>query len=145
MVTKKGLVITVESSKTEKRGNAHRVIIIPRLKNKVYCPVETWVAYKLQAQGGTPSDPAFMLSPGVPLTIRTATNILRLSLQTLKVPDVSKFTFHSFRRGSAQACESAGLSLETIKQLGHWSSDAVMSYLQRKAINPPQALFSLFG
>ena len=75
-----------------------------------------------------------------------ATNGLRAALRTLGVDIYSNFTLHSFRRGAAEAYDAAGLSLETIKQLGHWKSDSVLPYLKRKPVSvPPRALKIYFG
>ena len=53
---------------------------------------------------------------------------LRSSLSSIGI-DPSLHAGHSFRRGGASLAYKAGLSIEAIKLLGDWKSDAVMLYL----------------
>ena len=145
ILVKEGLLIKIISSKTEKPGLSQRTVLLPRLHNTKYCPVATWVAYTLLTTFTSDCDTAFMLPSKVPLTSATATKILRCTLDTINISNVQKFTLHSFRRGSVQTCEQVGATLDSIKQLGHWRSNAIAVYRTQPLSVPPQALLSLFG
>ena len=54
---------------------------------------------------------------------------LKQRLQAVGEDDAT-YNGHSFRKGAAQHAADCGLSEDTIKQLGRWTSDAVTSTLQ---------------
>ena len=56
-------------------------------------------------------------------------------------------TFHSLRRGGAQACASRGSSIDDIMQLGSWKSNAVPSavYMPNQTGHFLQSLVKCLG
>ena len=69
--------------------------------------------------------PAFQTEDGVPLSVRGATRMIRSALRGSAYPDPQRFTLHALRRSAVHACVKAGSSLDQVKELGHWASDAV--------------------
>ena len=123
-----GLRLIIRSTKTRWRSSPPFTIWIPALADPRCCPVAAWDAYA-SVYRPAPSGPAFILPPGGPLLPATLVAALRLALTHLAVPEAQSYTLHSLRRGGAQACAAAGCSLEHIKDLGAWSSDAVHKYV----------------
>ena len=62
------------------------------------------------------------------LTLRLARQWLKLFLGQLGQADEG-FTLHSFRRGAATLAFSNGATLDDVRQLGGWKSDAVNCYV----------------
>ena len=140
-----GLTIIVRSSKTIKSLANQYSLFIPAQETSQYCPVRAWKSY-LQKRPLSESDLPFLTLSGRPLTTVKLLKILRLVLASLKVPNSSAYTLHSFRRGGAQAAQIAGASLKDIVELGNWRSNAIKDYLPKKASNAAVvALNSLFG
>ena len=144
-ITAKGLVIRVRSSKTSIKSQKPVYIMLPRISGSRYCPVHAWETYYAAT---TPhhQGPTFTMIDRSPLTPRALCDIIRLALTMACHPAPGAITLHSFRRGGAQACMTMGASLQDIKDLGHWTADAVHSYIPRVHISSAvQTLTSLFG
>ena len=56
-------------------------------------------------------------------------NLLKMGLQQCGI-DYHNFSVHSLRAGRACDLLSYGVSVETIKKLGRWKSNAVFKYLK---------------
>ena len=140
-----GLNVHIRSSKTLLKSASPLDIHVPRIPGSPYCPVAAWSRYlttlKPYAEG-----PAFITKDGSPLCPRALRDTLRLALSAEGHPCPGAITLHSLRRGGAQACARQGASLGDIKELGHWSSDAVFTYVPRAAISAAgQTLSSIFA
>ena len=120
-------------------------IRLPWIHGSRYCPVSAWVKYS-RHQKGLPSDPAFMTPGGTPLTPKVMTEVLRQGLHQAGHPHAQSLTLHGMRRGAAQACIKNGASLQSVKDLGTWLSDAVYAYVPKTmVIEAPIALSYSFG
>ena len=69
-----------------------------------------------------------MFSDGSPVRPHHMSNCLRQILAEIG-QDCTKFNVHSFCTGRSNDLLNLGLSVETIKKLGRWHSNAVFRYL----------------
>lgn len=144
-LTREGLNVHVRSSKTLSKSSPPRDIAVPAIPGSKYCPVRAWRKYVSRTQPYL-EGPAFITTDGLPLRPRGLLDTLRLALAVGGHPAPGAITLHSLRRGGAQACASSGSSLEDIKALGHWTSDAVHKYIPRHLIySAPRTLAENFG
>lgn len=133
ITTRKGLTVTVRSTKTRWRpGQSYTVLITPR-PHSICCPVTAWRRY-IRLQAPPRSGPAFTLPTGGPLTPPTLLAALRLALTATGHHAPYNYSLHSLRRGGAQACAASGGSLQEIMALGSWTSAAVHTYVPRDQI-----------
>ena len=128
-----GLLVHVRSTKTIWRAGDDFTIEIPARPDARRCPVAAWDRYASRRRM-SPDEPAFVLAPGRPLRAPALLSVLRLALAHAGAPVPEAYTLHSLRRGGAQACVGAGASLDHVKALGSWSSDAVHAYVPRAAL-----------
>ena len=93
------------------------------------CPYSLLRTYA-QARGAfSGNEIFFVFSDGSPVQPRHVRNCLKLVLIRLGF-DHKLYTFHSLRIGRSQDLLKYGLSVETIKKLGRWQSNAVFRYLR---------------
>ena len=77
-----------------------------------------------------PEDPLFVLRDGItPIDPAHVRKFLRESLAAIKL-NPSLYDTHSFRIGRATDMLRMGYTIETIKQMGRWCSNAVYKYLK---------------
>lgn len=116
--TREGLKIFIRSTKTKKTGAPH-VIQVFRSSDSLVCPVSAWEEY-LRIIQPCPVGPAFMLDISTPLTsppvVKVMRDALHLEHQNRAV------SFHSLRRGGAQAAARNGASDQGIMHHGTWAS-----------------------
>ena len=95
-----------------------------------FCPVE-WTRSYIQLRGPitNENDNFFVLSDNSPLKADLIRNLLRSILNQFDL-DGNLYDTHSFRIGRATDLFKAGLSIEDIKNLGRWKSNAVYKYLK---------------
>lgn len=139
------LIIHIRSSKTIKSSLKACNMKLPAIPGSPCCPLKAWADYERYAPL-TPASPAFITRSGEPLLAPRVTAILRLALKDSSFKDPKAFTLHGLRRGAVHACVAAGSTITHIKELGHWKSDAVDSYLPKKVISSATStLTSYFG
>ena len=78
----------------------------------------------------TDNEQFFVFSDRSPVAARHLRNCLKQALQSEKFND-KLYTLHSARSGRALDLLKLGLSVETIKKLGRWKSNAVFKYLRQ--------------
>ena len=95
-----------------------------------YCPA-TWTKYYLAARGPYlhPNEQLLIFSDGSPLTAYHLRHELRDTLRDLKL-NPKNYDIHSFRIGRATDLYKWGISIDKIKELGRWKSNAVYKYLR---------------
>lgn len=126
-----GLLMRIRWTKTIQFRERELNLCLPRMRNHVLCPVESYFHYHSLATGVARDTPVYVLpsaSGPKPLSPVAFTNRIRLALQRGGF-DSSKYAGHSFRRGGASWALKSGLSVETIRQLGDWRSLAYMNYI----------------
>lgn len=114
------LVIRVRSTKTLRGGAPSYISIIPSPSSQ-YCPVRAWLDYKYHINP-CPMGPAFVSNLGLPLTSGPVVLAIRMALQQAGHPDPSSFSFHSLRRGGAQAAASLGAPSNDLMSHGLWKT-----------------------
>lgn len=125
------LYAVIRSTKTRRSGEPH-VLTILRNSNINVCPVASWRAY-IRHINPCPLGPAFMVDTGTPLTPGLVVPIIRAALARTSALDPKSFSFHSLRRGAAQAASNAGASQQAIMHHGTWRSNTGVShYLKPK-------------
>lgn len=71
-----------------------------------------------------------------PLGIHTIGQVPSHIANFLKLPHVERYTGHCFRRSSATLLSDSGASMQMIKQLGRWRSDAIAEkYIENSLYN----------
>ena len=129
-----GAVIDIVLSKTLQFGERTHEIALAEVKENVFCPV-TALRDLFKLRNGRfcgQDDLVFMVPSGetwVPLTKHTVLDIMRSQLGKAGL-DVSRFAFHSLRRGAIQSAVRVRPSLELVcLQSGHVSS-AIHAYTE---------------
>lgn len=143
--THDGLHVTIVSAKTIRLPSQSQTLFIPAVNNKACCPRRAWKKH-IAVNRASDEVAAFSGIDGRPLTPRALTAIIQHTVREAGVPDYKAYTTHGLRRGSAQACEAAGVTKEDIMRQGIWSSKAVNIYLAGPVTSgAPIALSGLFG
>ena len=128
--TPEGIRIRVRHSKTSWRAVHPHTINIPAQPAHLPCAVRAWDRYAASARL-SPSDPAFMIAPGLPLRASHLVAVARLALTRAGHPSPGDISMHSLRRGGAQDLALRGASLADVRDIGAWRSDAVFAYVPR--------------
>ena len=122
--------IVVKWSKTLQKQSQFATVQVPSLSASPLCPVAAITA--MTSCIPLPSNsPMFAIPQGqgvVPLTESKVCKTLSSLLSSLNI-DPSTHTFHTFRRSGASLAFNSNVTLQSIKQHGTWSSDAVWSYI----------------
>ena len=93
------------------------------------CPYGLLRKYsKLRRPYKSEDEKFFVFADGSPVLAHHVRQCLKLSLQEAGF-DSSLYSFHSIRAGRAGDLLKLGLSVETIKKIGRWRSNAVFRYL----------------
>ena len=75
------------------------------------------------------NDPFFVFAGGIPVKPAQMRGCLKLMIKKAGY-DKKLFSVHSFRMGRSEDLLKLGLSVETIKKLGRWKSNAIFKYLR---------------
>ena len=94
-----------------------------------FCPVE-WTKRFIQLRGPTTEGENFLtLRDKSPVSASLLRNTLRNIITEFDL-DATLYDTHSFRIGRASDLSKSGVSVEVIKNLGRWKSNAVYKYLK---------------
>ena len=129
--TADGVIINLPRSKTDQFGKGANLNL--SFANDLSCPVKA-LHHLIDKYPRPPSSPLFDRAIG-PFNKRWFSENITNYLLKAGVPDASKYSGHSFRRGAANTAISAGLSLEEVKTLGRWRSDAAKRYLTEDSMD----------
>ena len=95
-----------------------------------FCPVEWTRRYiRLRPKIYNDTENLYILSDGSPLKACFMRSLLREILNDFNL-DGQMYDTHSFRIGRATDLFKSGVSIEDIKQLGRWKSNAVYNYIK---------------
>ena len=139
--TNSGYALSLKWTKTLQASDRAVVLPILRAPLSPACAATRLSALLLQLVGAPPTLPLFAwpVTSGTSPTYKFFTlNSARHWLDSLLRHGgnhQSGYTFHSFRRGGATAAFAQGASLDEVKALGTWASDAALLYI-------PQAMAS---
>ena len=119
----------LHKTKNNSRGPIQEVIF-HQLGDDPICPVAAIHGF-LNHRPVTPgSTPLFVNARGQsPITPKVFNAMVRLILVRLGRTDFKLFSAKSFRVGAASEAYSLGYSLDDVKGLGRWNSDAFMDYI----------------
>lgn len=139
-----GLVVTVRKSKTDQLAAGLRLPV--DATGGATCPVgllRRWLMVRpVLVCRGDGCESLFVSVRGQPLTTSAISSIVRRAAEGAGL--AGRFSAHSLRIGGATAALGAGASIDAIRAIGGWSSDAVMRYL-RPASAAMDALSSKMG
>ena len=136
------LLITLFTSKTHNKESRSQKIKISAIeasscnvkvkyKNRFFCPFKTVHSY-IKARGSyfqTDDENFFIFRDRSPVKPEHAGRVLR-SVLTANGLDTKLFNFHSLRMGRATELIQLGYSIEIVKRLGRWKSNAVYKYIK---------------
>lgn len=128
------LTVKLRFSKTDQSGKGV-FLEIPKSESTL-CPVLSINEYLLVRSSG--DGPFFCHFSGAPLTRYQFSAMLSKALKHAGV-EFKRFKSHSFRIGGATALSMAGHSIEEIKNIGRWKSNAYKSYIRTPTIHVPSA------
>ena len=134
-VNKNKILFVLRTSKTHWKNSKPQLVKIQSIssnpsKLKKFCPFELLRSYlvvrrKLKLE----SELFFIFKDGSPVTPNNMRTVLKTILQLGRF-DSRLYLTHGFRSGRALDLLKAGLSVETIKKLRRWKSNAVYNYLK---------------
>ena len=136
---KRKLMIVLHSSKTHSQGNHPQVIKVSaenstqvHISQRLHhtCPFATLREFITVHKGFDKiNEQFFVFRDGSPVTPSHMQDMLKLLLIKTGFND-SVYTVHGIRGGRAYDLLCLGVSVETIKKLGHWKFNVVFTYLQ---------------
>ncbi|RXN07697.1 tyrosine recombinase [Labeo rohita] len=136
--TPDSLIYTLKKSKTDQFGRSCPIYIF-RLNSFIsaFEPISEYVLSRY-ANSSSPQEPLFLTENG-----KMATRLWfnKHFLKVLSASGISPehYSLHSFRIGAATSAASAGISDETIRVMGRWSSEAYRLYIHNNLNDLHQA------
>ena len=144
-INKNKMMFLLRSSKTHTKGSQPQTIKIDSLirnhsrhqhrnarnsADSCFCPFGVLRAY-IERRGGYYSDkePFFVFSDNSPVSAAHFRSVLKKCLKNSGF-NPKYYNTHSLRSGRSVDLYKLGLSVETIKKLGRWSSNSIFKYLQ---------------
>ena len=135
---KKKMQFILWSFKTHSRGNKPQIIKITSneaIKGKKsnpfkFCPFQLLLNYlAIRPPTKDDNEQFFVFADNSSVKAHHMRNVLSLILRQLNLP-VHAYCVHGLRMGRTADLLKLGLSVETIKKMGHWKSNAVFAYLR---------------
>ena len=134
---KNKILLMLYTSKTHGKNSYPQQIKIsansePNLlyRNNIFCPftaTREFLAIRGNYQSDT--DPLFVFGDGSPVKPKHIRSTLKDLLKSLNL-DSSLYGTHSFRIGRATDLSKEGFSIDQIKRLGRWKSNAIFKYIR---------------
>ena len=125
-IRKDRMLICIKGSKTEQFRK--RASILISKTGTSTCPVTAMNDF-LKHSHHPKSLPLFAFQDGKFLTRRDVSTMTK-SLLASRVPDVHRYSSHSYRIGAATTAAAAGIPDSLIQTLGRWHSNAYKSYIR---------------
>ena len=129
------ILIVLYSSKThgkESRPQKVKISALPSVgpDKKLICPFKTVTKYmKCRGSYLNETEQFFVYADRSPVQPEHIRKTLRTFLESLSL-DSSLYDVHSFRIGRTSDLEKFGYSIDSIKSMGRWKSNAVYRYLK---------------
>lgn len=125
-------IVRVKSSKTDQAGRGHSFIMTPNPNPKL-CAVtrlRNFMNLERSSSAGKCKRLFRSISKNgkkteIPIGVNKMGAMPKIIATFLELPDVNKFTGHSFRRTSATILSEQGIGLVELKQHGRWRSTTV--------------------
>lgn len=121
-----GYLLRLRHTKTIQFREKELDIILPYIDNEL-CPATAIKLFLAQTPYADLFGPLLLTQNNCALSYHLFRSVLHRAL--LKAGIASNIQGHSFRRGGATWLSRLGVPLQTIKQIGYWSSDAVNRYI----------------
>ena len=136
-LNKHKILFVMESSKTHGQGDKPQMIKIsskliasPKDTNKYFCLFQLVRNYiNIRPAALSDSEQFFVFCDNSPVKPNNVRMVVNTTLSLLKL-DYRLYCVHGLRSGRASDLLSYGVSVETIKKLGRWKSNAVFTYLR---------------
>ena len=129
--SKHSVKLLLKWSKTIQQRDQCKLITLPRLKGRSFCPFSLLKSiFTLYSPGSL--DPLFQcrtIAGWVPLTDSQVRKALATINQAMHLPK-NYFTFHAFRRSGATLAYESQVPVSAIKEHGTWTSECVWRYIQ---------------
>ena len=134
---KRKIMFVLHSSKTHSQSNKPQVVKIcgddeywgTQEKCNRRCPFKAVTDYaEIRPNSASPTEPFFVFQDRSPVTPVQMRSTLRSVLSAANLDPLAYGT-HGFRAGRAGDLHRKGISVETIRKLGRWSSSAIYTYL----------------
>ena len=129
---KNGCAIVIRWSKTIQFKERTLVIPLPRIHDSNLCPVQALFRTFSMTPNASQEGPALMVTTKQPLRLQDFLKVLKTVVQQSGL-DPKAYSGHSFRRGGASWAFQCGVSIETIRQIGDWKSNAYTKYIFESA------------
>ena len=130
---KRKIMIILFSSKThglESHPQQIRIWADYEITNIKYCPFKITNEYgNLRGEYMADDEQFFVFQDGSPVQPRHLRSILKKCLKLIGL-DATKYDTHSLRIGRASDLMKNGYTVDQIKQLGRWKSNAVYKYIR---------------
>ena len=129
---KRKFLFILWTSKTHGRGSKPQRIKISssRNQNTKHCPFEALRKYsKIRPQALNKNEQFFVFADCTPVSPLRLRKILKDALVRMNY-NSDLYNLHSLRIGRCGDLYKLGLSVETIKKIGRWKSNAVFAYLR---------------
>ena len=127
--TPEGVIIHLPKSKTDQiRAGVNLTL---SFANDTSCPVQA-LRHLFKTYPKPDSALLFARSIGA-FNKRWFSENITTTILKAGIPNASKYSGHSFRRGAANTAIGAGLSFDELKTLGRWQSNAAKAYLTTKS------------
>ena len=130
---KKKLLFILRTSKTHWKNNKLQFVKISstcKITNNCHCPFNILQSYVHRRPTCRKlKEPFFVFADRSPVLPNHMRGLLKLILTEANI-DANNYSTHSFRAGRSCDLLEMGLSVETIKKLGCWKSNAVFTYLR---------------
>ena len=129
------LLIVLYTSKTHGQESGPQKIKISavpgvQMDTRIFCPIKLVIKYmNFRGPFGSIQEPFFMFADKSPVKPNQFRNLLRSLLDDLNL-DGSLYDVHSFRGDRTSDLAKFGYSIEQIKAMGRWKSNAVYRYLK---------------
>ena len=124
------------TSKIKKPSHKHNLVSIKRTDSRkaqddLPCPYKLLNQYrKVRGTCSSFTEPFFVFSDKSPVKPANVRNCLKLILTQCKFEHPQAFTVHGIRAGRAVDLLELGLTINQIKRIGRWKSNAVFRYLR---------------
>lgn len=128
-----GLKLKVSSIKNTRFRGVKYDLKLPRLQGNVLCPTKAVLGLCATVKHLPDTVPLLTVVHGDSYTPYTAKEFVGSMRNVLHIAgyDASRFSVHSFRRGSATFAASIGIPTEAIKAQGTWRSTCYERYIDR--------------
>ena len=127
-------MVKISSTGNRKSNSRHGKVAVVNSNtdtdNQSFCPYYLLQTYtNVHDPYLTSTEPFFIFMDRSPVKPQQMRNCLRKMISLMGL-DSRLYSVHSLRAGRSSDLLNSGVSVETIKKLGHWKSNVVFRYLQ---------------